>query len=298
MAATSVDLTFTEDPAWFLARAGDLLAADPVVTTVVGSFTRRLALAGEPAPDGVPRWWALVHVGGELVSAAMRTMPGPPWAAYLLAMPDDAALALARALHERGEHLPAANGFLPATRVLAEESARLRGERARVHDHHRLHRLGALVAPRPSAGRLRAVRDETADLSLAADWLRVFHAEADRQAGREPEDEGEQIDVETTRRRVAAGELWFWEVDGTPVHLSGATPPADGVVRVGPVFTPREHRGRGYASAAVHAVCALLRRAGDEVCLFTDLANPTSNQIYADLGFEAHADTAGFRIGP
>ncbi len=299
MAATSVGLTFTEDPAWFLARAGDLLAADPVLTTVVGSSTRRLALTGEPAPDGVPRWWALVHVGGELVSVAMRTMPGPPWAAYLLAMPDDAARALARALHARGEHLGAVNGFLPATRVLAEETARLRGERAWVRDHHRLHRLGDLTAARPTPGRLRPVRDEAVDLAVAADWLGVFHAEADRQAGRapDPESEGESIGVETARRRVAAGELWFWEVGGVPVHLSGATPPADGVVRVGPVFTPREHRGRGYASAAVRAVCALLRRDGDDVCLFTDLANPTSNKIYADLGFEAHADTAGFRIG-
>ncbi len=298
MAPGAVELTFTEDPAWFLGQAADLLAADPVLTTVVGSYTRRLAATGEPPPSGRPRWWVLVHEGGELVAAAMRTMPGPPWAPYLLPMPDDAALTIARTLHGRGEHLTSANGFWRATRVLAEETARLRGERAWVRDHHRLHRLATLVAPRRSVGRLRAVRDEPDDLALAADWLGVFHAEADRQAGREPEDEGEAIGFETARRRAVAGELWFWEVDGRPVHLSGATPPADGVVRVGPVFTPREHRGRGYASAAVHAACSLLGRDGVEVCLFTDLANPTSNKIYADLGFEAYAETASFRIGP
>jgi predicted GNAT family acetyltransferase len=33
-----------------------------------------------------------------------------------------------------------------------------------------------------------------------------------------------------------------------------------------------------------------LRMAGDEVCLFTDLANPTSNKIYAAIGYRPLRD--------
>lgn len=293
-----VELTFTEDAAWFLEQAAPVLAADPLLSTIVGSYTRRIAAGGEPPVAGVPRWWVLVHEDGALTSAAMRTMPGAPYAPYLLPMSDAAALALARTLHERGEHLAAANGVLPATRVLAEETARLRGAVARIHAHQRLHRLGTLQAARPAPGRLRRVTGAPEDLALARAWFARFHAEAERQAGREVEEVVAGPRPEEVDARVAAGDVWFWVVEGRPVHLTGANPPADGVVRIGPVFTPVELRGRGYASAAVHELSRMLRADGGEVCLFTDLANPTSNKVYADLGFEAYADTAHYRIEP
>jgi predicted GNAT family acetyltransferase len=80
------------------------------------------------------------------------------------------------------------------------------------------------------------------------------------------------------------------------VHLTGANPPAYGVARIGPVFTPKEERGRGWASAAVAAVSALLRSRGHRVTLFTDLDNPTSNAIYLALGYQAVVDTAELRL--
>jgi len=55
---------------------------------------------------------------------------------------------------------------------------------------------------------------------------------------------------------------------------------------VAPVYTPPEHRGRGYAAAATAAVTRRLLDAGTrEVLLFTDLANPTSNRLYRRLGY-------------
>ncbi|NUU20167.1 MAG: GNAT family N-acetyltransferase, partial [Streptomycetaceae bacterium] len=59
-----------------------------------------------------------------------------------------------------------------------------------------------------------------------------------------------------------------------------------GVARIGPVYTPPEHRGRGYGSAATAArAAAALADGADEVVLFTDVANPTSNSIYRKLGY-------------
>jgi predicted GNAT family acetyltransferase len=40
-----------------------------------------------------------------------------------------------------------------------------------------------------------------------------------------------------------------------------------------------------------------LRDAGHRVTLFTDQANPTSNKIYLDLGYEAVEDQANLLIG-
>jgi hypothetical protein len=72
-----------------------------------------------------------------------------------------------------------------------------------------------------------------------------------------------------------------------------------GVARVGPVYTPPPDRGRGYAGSAV---AALSRRAlaegADRCALFTDLANPTSNKIYAQVGYRRLCDWETILLGP
>jgi predicted GNAT family acetyltransferase len=70
------------------------------------------------------------------------------------------------------------------------------------------------------------------------------------------------------------------------VSIVGVTRPVAGVVRIGPVYTPDALRGRGYASAAVAAVSRRALAGGASTCmLFTDLANSTSNKIYAEVGY-------------
>jgi predicted GNAT family acetyltransferase len=73
--------------------------------------------------------------------------------------------------------------------------------------------------------------------------------------------------------------------------------PAAGVSRIGPVFTPVDDRGHGYGSAITAAAAALARSRGvDDVVLFADLANPTSNGIYQKIGFEPVADSVRFEF--
>ncbi len=71
------------------------------------------------------------------------------------------------------------------------------------------------------------------------------------------------------------------------------------MVRVGPVYTPPELRGRGYAGAATAAVSqAALGAAVREVVLYTDLANPTSNALYERLGYRPVEDRVIFSFAP
>ena len=140
-------LQFTTDPAEFLAAAGDHLAADPVLSTVVSTIAQRSVdqlAAGVAQPE---RDWWLVAATTRARSSAWRcaprrTAPHPP---FLLPMPDEAAVALARALHERGEEVLGVNGALPAVEVFTAELARLGGGRVEVAQHTRLHELGDLV---------------------------------------------------------------------------------------------------------------------------------------------------------
>ena len=76
-----------------------------------------------------------------------------------------------------------------------------------------------------------------------------------------------------------------------PASLVSVAPAVAGVARIGPVYTPPERRRRGYAGMAVAEVSRRLLARGVHTCmLFTDLANPTSNKIYAEVGYRRFGD--------
>jgi hypothetical protein len=287
-------LEFTDDPATFLTATREHLAADPVVTTVIASVTARYAAGrGSDAPY---LWWVIVRGdAGRVAGVGMRTAPFVPYPAYLLPMPDEAAVALARRLHERGEVVGGVNGALPAAQLFADETARLTGAVAAAHEHVRLFELGELVMPAAPPGRLRPAGHDDADLCLA--WFRAFGADAAEQAGREGEHAMEEFSRDMMLARIDDGIVWLWEDEtGTPVHLTAANLPANGVTRIGPVYTPKGHRGRGLASRAVAEVSRQYVEQGVRCCLFTDQANPTSNRIYEALGYRPVVDMVNLLI--
>jgi uncharacterized protein len=102
--------------------------------------------------------------------------------------------------------------------------------------------------------------------------------------------------VEDYLTRGDDGGLYLWE-DGRPVSLAGCGSPTPNGGRIGPVFTPRAHRGRGYASALTAALTSLQLSSGRRFCfLFTNLANPTSNRIYQRIGYEPVSDVDEYRF--
>lgn len=296
-----VRLEFCTDPGEFLAAAGDYLAAEPVISTVVTTIAHRvLKQRADEISQPDRNWWLVVRDDvGAVIGAGMRTAPFAPYPLFLLPMPDEGAVALAHTLHERGEEVLGINGVLPGAELCAAELARLGGGRVEVAQHTRLHELGELgelVAPAPVPGRLTVAAEE--DLELAMDWFAAFMGDADEQAGRprgasahEAPDRAEML------RRIRVGRLWFWvDEAGEQVHLTGANPPSFGVARVGPVYTPPSQRGRGWASNAVAEVSRLILVEGARACLFTDQANPTSNKIYAALGYRPVVDMANLVV--
>lgn len=295
-----MDLEFFDTPQPFLDAAGELLAADPVLGSVIASVSERTVRELADGADSwaavdapFARWWVVVRDGaGTVVSAAMRTAPFKPHPTFAMPMSDDAARALAAALHERGEFLGGANGALPGAEVLARTTAELTGGELVADKGTRLWEATSVAVPPAPEGRLRAATEDDAELVLS--WFEAFHVEADAQAGREPDPtSGEHNTLDSVLGRIREGVEWLWELpDGTIAHLSGAGLPSYGVGRIGPVYTPREHRGRGIASYVVGELTRRGLEAGHRMCLFTDRDNPTSNKIYAGLGYEPVVDMA------
>jgi hypothetical protein len=291
-------LQFCSDPAEFLAAAGEHLASDPVVSTVVTTFAHRaVSQLAEGISQPERNWWLVVRDhSGAVLGAGMRTATFPPYPPFLLPMPNEAAVALGQVLHERGEEVRGINGALPAVGLCAAELARLGGERVEVAQHTRLHELGELARPAAVPGGLVVATEE--DVELVEEWFAAFSGDADEQAGRPRGSSAHEVpDRAQMMRRLRAGRVWFWvDEAGERVHLTGANPPAFGVARVAPVYTPPGQRGRGWASNAVAEVSRRIRAEGVRVCLFTDQANPTSNKIYAALGYRPVVDMANLII--
>jgi FR47-like protein len=293
-----VDLDFFADPGAFLELAGPRLGESPVESTVVATIADRAArevAAGiaQPPHD----WYLVARDASDVVGLAMRTAHFEPRPPYLLPMPDEAAQQLARELHDRGEEVPAVNGALPAARVFADETARLSGRGSRIHIHTRLFELLELAPPSRSVpGRLRPATSD--DLELTKEWYAAFMRDADEQAGREPGSSGDESpDDDAMLQRIVGGRVWLWvDADDRPVHVTGTNAPSFGVARIGPVYTPCEERGRGWASAAVAEVSRRMLDEGARPCLFTDQANPTSNGIYIALGYRPVVDTVHMLI--
>lgn len=267
--------TTTTDPDAFLAAAGAFLHADPARSSVI--LTQVETMRAQPAPDVLLGFW---RPAGEPVGGAF--MHTPPYPAALTAMPAVAAADLAATLAPLDRTLRGVNGDARACEAFAAAWTDLTGATASVHRRMRLHRLDALVPPDPfPPGEAIVAGPSERDLVVA--WYEAFGAEIDEP----PSDVRAAVDD-----RLAYGGVTLWLDGGEPVSLAGRTREVAGVARVAPVYTPPEHRGCGYGAAATAAVTQAALDAGvRDLLLYTDLANPTSNRLYARLGYKPVEDT-------
>lgn len=134
-------------------------------------------------------------------------------------------------------------------------------------------------------------KDELADMWIAFEEEAIGYVE-DAEGTRK----NIRLRIETQSPRHGA---WVHEVGQRIVSLSGHSGPTPNGIRIGPVYTPPEHRGRGYASQLVAAQSQWLLDNGRRYCfLFTDLANPTSNSIYKRIGYRQIAEAANYEFSP
>lgn len=263
-------LTTDADAVARLAEA--LVAVDPVTYTVFGSIARAVR-----DDDAAP--WAARPEGSPSVLAARSQALSTVGFSDGWTDVGELAAALARL-----DPPPAGLGGPPAT--VADLHRRL-GRAVTHRMDERLFRLDELVPPAAPDGAARMAT--SADASRLTTWYTDFAVEA---FGRAPAGFGAAMS-----RRIARARCWLWtDRAGVPRSMAVAQTPVAGVARIGPVYTPSDSRGRGYGSAATAAASRDILAAGYVPCLFTDLANPTSNKIYRALGYRPVLDRTSLRF--
>jgi predicted GNAT family acetyltransferase len=266
----------TQDAEEFAARAEAFLTARierNVLATVLINIRD-----GHPAAGGDSLFACGFDPKGALRATALRTKPWPMLVSEMDASDADALLDVWLGV----DPSPAGvNGLARAARAVATGWAARTGGRTRLKMRQAMHVLEHVNdPPRPAVGKLRAADPE--DRALLAGWMRAFIEEVGILGA---ERAGEIVDAQLLRGQLS---VWF---DEQPVSMVSISPNVAGVTRVIAVYTPPGLRGHGYASSAVAAVSRQALAAGAERCaLFTNLANPTSNKIYAEVGYRPIAD--------
>ena len=266
--------TFTADVEAYAERVLPLLCENPVENTV--ALTVIDALRSDQAWSDDPPVLGWLEEDGAIRGAVSRT---PPYDYLLAEVPDPAPLVAA--LREARLDVPGVNGDVETVERFAAAWTDGTGLTATTALGLRLFALGTLEPPDPPPpGSGRPAKPS--ELAFAMRWFAAFEEELALPAA---EREG-RARVQIEERR-----LWFWERDGAVVAAAGRNGAASGVSRVSYVYTPAEHRGRGYGGA-VTAACAAdaLARDAERVVLFTDVDNPGPNKVYQRIGFRRVSD--------
>jgi predicted GNAT family acetyltransferase len=213
---------------------------------------------------------------GRVHVAAMMT---PPWPLALSRGPNAAMDALAQFVHEQQVPVSEVSGPVTSARRCAATVAALQNKSVQTRTMMRIMQLQRVIPPRPATGAMRIAT--VADIELIVEWMAAFS----RDVG-----ETHEIPRKRIEQRVANGEHFLWE-DPAPVSTAAWAGPTPNGVRINAVYTPPECRGRGYASTCVAQLTQRMLDGGKKFCfLYTDAANPTSNKIYQQIGYEFVCD--------
>lgn len=271
------------DAGAFLKAAGSWLASAEVENNVMLTIASSIADGTRTLRE--PAHFAAVTDGEHIDCCGSRTPPHgmlitDGTAGGIAALAADAFSALGRLSGVIGPPAAAA-GFVQTWLALA-------GGRADISMRQRLHKLDRLNPDLPVAtGTLRVV--DPGERDLAVEWVLAFVREALPDAP--TSDIAEAVD-----RQLSRGTLYFWD-DGAPVAMCADAGSSGSIARINTVYTPPALRKRGYATAAVAALTRhLLGGSCRYCCLYTDLANPTSNSVYRRIGYRPVCDLDQYKF--
>ena len=269
------------------ATAGDFLAATQTTLEkheAANNLMLGLALRMVKFPERIRSqpYLATVRAGKRLAGAALMT---PPFGVNVYAQstsPQTALAPIAEDLHAGAWRIPFVNGIAHASNAFAKLWQSLTDADIKNTIRERVYQLDHVIAPPWPAGVFRMACMD--DVELTAAWIQAFHDEA------LPNDPPFNT-RDWALTAIADGDVYFWEVEDEPVSMARKSRTTAHGQSIGPVYTPPQHRGYGYASAVTARLSQLILSSGKRFAmLFTDLSNPTSNSIYQKIGYKPVCD--------
>lgn len=273
-----VKLSLYENSRAFLEEAGEALYSRETINNLILGVSERLVT--DPQSYENPFFAAVKNKTGEVLLAAVMT---PPHNMILAGGKnfDTGNSALIAYLQRHKIEIPGVIGPVHIVESFLKHWKESMNELGEIRMRQRVYELRSVRLPPLPEGHFRVALVE--DSRQIAKWLQAFSEEA----------LGEEVDKapEKAKKLIADGKIFVWEKDREAVSMAMKTRPIAHSITISGVFTPPEHRCKGYAAALVARLSQHLLDLGYKfVDLFTDLDNPTSNSIYQKIGYHPVCD--------
>ena len=127
------------------------------------------------------------------------------------------------------------------------------------------------------------------DQMILRNWYHDFIAKI------EGETPFEETDA-SLKRAIEQKYLYVLESNNQLLTMTAKSRETKNSQTIAMVYTPRELRGKGYASKLVQEVTKKILKYKRYATLYTDLSNPISNSIYMKIGYEPYCDSVMMKI--
>ena len=219
---------------------------------------------------------------GEGIILCYSTAPYPVWV-WVKQLQQDAVQTVAACIRE---HFPLEDGFgFIADRPLLDALKAQDGyfENTAVTLRLCSHKLETLTEPtRTPSGRADLARPEETEL------LAAMYRDMEREA------EGMELPwemcVEKMRGFIELGHLFVWRTESGEIAALASQDDCAPYSKISTVYTPPQHRRKGFAEAVVRHVCGAIMADGLTPILYTDGDYAPSNACYRKIGFRQLAE--------
>ncbi|EPC8421170.1 GNAT family N-acetyltransferase [Bacillus wiedmannii] len=230
-----------------------------------------------------PTFMGVAKRGEEIVIVFLQTEEKIQMIVATSEIPEVDIVKLAKEFSKVYPDIPGLIGNKKTVQRLAEEIAVLENKKTNVVMEQGVYALQQVKKKWTEDGAFREIGSD--ELPLIEQWIYQFCEDVRLPTTKE---EAKQ----TAHTLITNRRLFGLDVDGKLVSVAAKTRPTTNNITVNFVYTPKEARKKGYASSCV---AALSQRMLDEgyktTTLYTDLANPTSNKIYQEIGYEQIAES-------
>ncbi|KMP28969.1 acetyltransferase [Bacillus wiedmannii] len=230
-----------------------------------------------------PTFMGVAKRGEEIAIVFLQTEEKIQMIVATSEIPEVDIVKLAKELSKVYPDIPGLIGNKETVQRLAEEIAVLENKKTNVVMEQGVYALQQVKKKWTEDGAFREIGSD--ELPLIEQWIYQFCEDVRLPTTKE---EAKQ----TAHTLITNRRLFGLDVDGKLVSVAAKTRPTTNNITVNFVYTPKEARKKGYASSCV---AALSQRMLDEgyktTTLYTDLANPTSNKIYQEIGYEQIAES-------
>ena len=189
---------------------------------------------------------------------------------------------------EEGFKFPGVTGEKQVAEQFAEEWKKATGIEHSIGMEQGIYKLTELSSIPLTKGHLRLAVQS--DHLLVSNWIQEFSEYT-------VESPSYEDCKKMAEEYIQQQSLYIWVDHDEPVSMVKKARPTQNGIVITLVYTPKEHRRKGYASSSVFSLSKQLLNEYAFCSLYTDLKNPTSNSIYKKIGYQWVCESVMIQFG-